>query len=89
MEIIVTTRPAKGETEVCIKDNGDGMSHQVLRELGEPRSVINDGEKWSGFGMGLTLTRKLAEENGIELKWDSVVNKGTEATVVFKDISIT
>ena len=69
-----------GETvHATVKDSGRGMSPEVLRRVGEPfYTTKGPGE---GMGLGLFLTRALAEQLGGEFRIASRPGEGTEATV--------
>jgi len=69
-----------GETvHATVTDRGRGMSPEVLRRVGEPfYTTKGPGE---GMGLGLFLTRALAEQLGGDFRIASRPGEGTEATV--------
>jgi len=79
---------SKGEAEYhfIIKDNGMGMSPEFMRKLYEPFER-QDSAKVSGIqgsGLGLAITKRLTELMGGRISIKSIVDKGTEVSVVIK-----
>lgn len=83
-----------GSKNIClvISDNGRGMEKEDIARMMEPfnqgQSSINDG---TGTGLGLPLTRAMAELHGGSLHIESVKGKGTTATIILpkeRNISI-
>ena len=56
-----------------IKDNGNGMSHDVLRKIGTPFFTT----KKDGNGVGLSVCYNIIESHGGRIEVDSEVGKGT------------
>jgi two-component system, sensor histidine kinase RegB len=68
---------ASGTVRVTVIDRGSGMSPEVLGRVGEPFfTTKGPGE---GMGLGLFLTRALAEQVGGEFHITSSPEQGTEA----------
>ena len=86
-EIAVNTRD-DGIMTVKIKDNGCGMTEEVLSRVTDPFYTTRTTRK---VGLGLPLFRMAAEQTGGELKIVSSTEKGssgTEVTVTFDTKSI-
>lgn len=62
-----------------VKDNGKGMSDEVLSRMFEPRFTTKN----SGMGLGLAVVRTLVEENGGTINCKSVLNTGTRFQLRF------
>jgi two-component system, sensor histidine kinase RegB len=62
-----------------VKDQGAGMTPEVVRRAGEPFFTTKPPGK--GMGMGLFLVRLVAEKLGGALRLESEVGKGTRAVL--------
>lgn len=60
-------------TWITVKDNGNGMSHDVLRKIGTPFFTT----KKDGNGVGLSVCYNIIESHGGRIEVDSEVGKGT------------
>jgi two-component system sensor histidine kinase RegB len=70
---------AAGRVRIAVSDRGRGMPADVLARVGEPFFTTKvPGE---GMGLGLFLTRALAEQLGGDLRLASRPGSGTEATI--------
>lgn len=74
--------------EVVIKDTGIGMSEEYLKKIFTPFEQEDSGftRKYDGTGLGLTLVKKYAELNNIEIEIKSMKDQGTEAKLIFNNI---
>jgi len=78
-----------GRAFVKIKDNGIGISKSEASEMFKPffRSERARLNRPSGSGLGLTLSRRLAERMKAKILFKSEgTDKGTEVTLSFKDL---
>ena len=79
--IRVTTRlaPETGKVEVCVEDEGVGMSPKVLERIKEPffSTRLENG----GLGLGVSICRSIVQEHGGTLEFESEVGKGTRAVI--------
>jgi len=76
---IVAAISASGGFEISVRDSGIGIGPEdlakVLDPFGQPRSTVDrDG---LGTGLGLPLSRKLAELHGGTLEIESTLGRGT------------
>ena len=77
----VSTRlaPETGEVELCVEDEGVGMSPEVLERIKEPffSTHLDNG----GLGLGVSICRSIVQEHKGTLEFESEVGKGTRAVV--------
>lgn len=84
-QVIVSAQFIKsGELKLRVKDTGIGMSESDLREALEPfRRVSTEGREASGTGLGLPLTKALAEANRTVFSISSEPRRGTLVEITF------
>ena len=82
--VLKTSKEADG-VRFDISDNGAGMSMEVQERLFE-RFFSTKGPK--GTGLGLLVSRKIIEEHGGNISYESIPGKGTTFTIRLPDISI-
>lgn len=66
--------------EISIKDNGVGISPEVLKKLFKPDSALHSTygtNKEKGTGLGLLLCKEMVEKNGGKISVESIPNEGT------------
>jgi signal transduction histidine kinase len=68
----------RGLAILTVTDRGTGMPEEVLRRLGEPFFTTR-GDRGSGLGVG--VCRRIVEEHGGTLSFESKVGVGTIARV--------
>jgi PAS domain S-box-containing protein len=83
--IVSTARSDDGEVVLRVRDTGIGMSEQDLSVALEPFRQLATSSRWgsSGTGLGLPLTKALAEANRARFKIQSTINTGTLVEVAF------
>ena len=74
-EIIVSSQRVPGGVEVRIKDDGKGISPDILPRIFQPFYTEKEGR---GTGLGLAVTRKIIQEHEGKIEVDSQPGKGTE-----------
>jgi len=77
IEIAVETSGG-GLAILTVTDHGAGMPEDVLARLGEPFFTTR-GDRGSGLGVG--ICKRIVEEHGGTLTFESVVGRGTSARV--------
>jgi two-component system sensor histidine kinase RegB len=68
-----------------VRDNGPGISEDVLPRLGEPFFSTKGPGK--GMGLGLFITKTFADRIGGSLSFTSEANRGTTATLSIPDLA--
>jgi two-component system sensor histidine kinase RegB len=77
--VAVSVRSAGGRVRATVRDRGPGMSDEVLARVGEP--FFTTKGPGDGMGLGLFITRALAEQLGGEFHISSRPGHGTEAWI--------
>jgi signal transduction histidine kinase len=83
VEININKKP--GEVLISIKDKGIGISEEDLKYIFEPfyRADRSRSRRTGGFGLGLSICKKIIEAHKGEIKIISKVNEGTEIILKF------
>ena len=84
-QVIVSALTNKsGELKLRVKDTGIGMNDEQLRDALEPfKRVSTEGREVQGTGLGLPLTKALAEANRTKFSISSEPRKGTLIEITF------
>jgi signal transduction histidine kinase len=83
--IVSTALGDAGDVVLRVRDTGAGMSEQDIAVALEPFRQLATSARWGsgGTGLGLPLTKALAEANRASFKIRSTVNTGTLVEVAF------
>jgi PAS domain S-box-containing protein len=83
--IVSTALDDDGDVVLRVRDTGVGMSEQDLAIALEPFRQLATAGRWgsAGSGLGLPLTKALAEANRASFRIKSAVNSGTLVEVAF------
>jgi len=81
-KISVSDSGKEGNYRIYIKDTGIGIPKEELPFIFNRfrKSNLQEG---SGYGLGLAITKSIAEYHNIEIRIDSVVDDGTIFTLIF------
>jgi signal transduction histidine kinase len=71
-----------GESGICVKDNGIGMTPEEIDSILNPLSKTETENYIPGLSVGLTIAKKIVELHGGSLEIESEAGRGT--TVRFK-----
>jgi signal transduction histidine kinase len=85
-QVIVSTAVNEDhEVSLRVRDTGAGMSEKELQSALEPFRQIATSPRWgaSGTGLGLPITKALAEANHARFRITSEVDNGTLVEVAF------
>jgi len=74
------------ENSVLVSDTGIGMNEEQIKKIFQPYYRANQAGKTErkGYGVGLTIVKRLASRFDWLVKVDSEVDKGTKIEVFFK-----
>ena len=83
--IVSTTTTEQGDVVLHVRDNGIGMSEKDIATALEPFRQLATSARFGsgGTGLGLPLTKALAEANRATFSIKSAVNSGTLIEVAF------
>ena len=85
-QIIVATAVSEDqEVSLRVRDTGQGMSEKELQTALEPFRQLSTSARWgaTGTGLGLPITKALAEANHARFRITSEVDTGTLVEVAF------
>lgn len=78
--ITITARQSIHYIYISIKDTGKGMDEHTQAQLFDPFSKKGDS---SGFGIGLSLVKKIVDHHDGSISVESILHKGTTVTLQF------
>jgi PAS domain S-box-containing protein len=83
--IVSTTHTDDGEVVLRVRDTGNGMTEKEIQMALEPFRQLSTSSRWGsgGTGLGLPLTKALAEANRANFSIKSAVNTGTLVEIAF------
>lgn len=88
--IWVTLKENKDQVELSVKDNGIGISEAGLGKIfdrfyREDSSRSHKDRMAYGYGLGLSMVKKIVEMHEAEIKVNSVEDQGSEFKIIFKN----
>jgi signal transduction histidine kinase len=76
-ELTVRVGSVEGEARIAVEDTGTGIPEKDRPQLFRPFFTTRE----RGVGMGLAICRRIVEENGGSVSFDSVPGRGSRFTV--------
>ncbi len=76
-DLTVLTRTSNGKAHIIIEDTGVGVSKENLQKLFDPFFST----KSTGLGLGLAMTKRVVEEHGGKVDFQSAEGKGSTITI--------
>ncbi len=77
-ELEISGKTNQGKVEIAIKDSGKGISKKDLAKIFEPLFTT----KPRGIGLGLVISKRLAELNHAEIQVQSRIGEGTVFSLI-------
>ncbi len=74
-QIVLSARPSNRHVEISVRDNGPGMSSEILKKIFTPYFTTKSPSQ--GTGLGLSMVKSLVEECGGHITASSSVGVGT------------
>ena len=81
--IVSTALTDQGEAVLRVRDTGVGMSEKDIATALEPFRQVGSSRSEAGTGLGLPLTKALAEANRASFRITSAPNEGTLVEIAF------
>jgi signal transduction histidine kinase len=75
---VAVERDCQQRARITVRDDGVGMSSEVLSRIARPYFTTKEG----GSGLGVAVARGLIEQHGGQLEFASTAGKGTTASVL-------
>lgn len=72
--------------QIYVKDNGVGIDEKFLEKVFEPFRRLHTWDNIKGSGLGLSICKKIAEQNGGDLSVTSTVGEGSIFTLTLPKI---
>ncbi|KOP69656.1 ethylene receptor [Lysinibacillus sp. FJAT-14745] len=81
-EVTISGHVKNGMAEIVISDTGIGIDEETIQHIFEPyeQGTLSKAMIEGGFGLGLSISKRLVELHGGILQVNSVVGKGSEFT---------
>ncbi len=76
-EINVSYKVIGDTIQFYVKDNGIGIKQQYLDKIFIIFKRLHSRSEYSGTGIGLSISKKIIERHGGEIKVGSTLNKGS------------
>jgi PAS domain S-box-containing protein len=79
IRISTLAEPAEGSVSIVVRDEGRGMTREVLDRIAEP--FFTTRLELGGLGLGLSICQSILKEHGGALTFESEPGEGTTATI--------
>jgi hypothetical protein len=86
VRVSVSMNDSEGTVEIVVRDEGVGMSPDVLKNIFKP--FFTTKQDSGGLGLGLSISRSIIERHKGTLVFDSEVGKGTTARIILPGLGL-
>ncbi len=76
-KIVISCEERSSDWEFCVRDNGKGIEKKHFDRIFEIFYRLNAPTEGGSIGIGLTLVKKIVEQNGGIVRVESTVNEGS------------
>jgi two-component system sensor histidine kinase AtoS len=76
-DLTVSTKTSNGKAFIIVSDTGIGVSKENIQKLFDPFFST----KSTGLGLGLAMTKRVVEEHGGKVDFQSEERKGSTITI--------
>ena len=75
------------EQKISITDSGRGIPQSKLESIFEPFERVDMDDRVAGYGIGLTIVKRLCDRFGWNIQVSSLANQGTSFVISFEPIA--
>jgi signal transduction histidine kinase len=85
-DVVINIKESKGTVDISFADKGVGISEEDRKYIFEPfyRADRSRSRKTGGFGLGLSISKKIMDAHKAEITFRSKLNEGTTVTLSFR-----
>ncbi len=81
--VVIAVAAANDELRVGVHDEGPGISPEVLPQIFDPFFTTKNVDSEGGMGLGLSVSRSLAEASGGRIEVETRCSRGSIFTIIF------
>lgn len=82
-DIFIQAKQIDSKIEISIKDQGEGISQERLQHVFDRFNRSNEEPQAPGYGLGLSIAKKLVEQQGGKITLESEIGKGSTLRITF------
>jgi len=79
----VTIEQNNSEVIICIRDHGKGVDETELASVFDPFVMAQTKDNQYGSGLGLSIVKKLAQQNNAQVRAENHKNGGLQICIIF------